>query len=457
MGIAGGVPKLVAPESGPAYLSYFAVFALIQVWVWRSVREAAGRARLAHAAIAGGLSTWFTGDIAYELVSRAYPDMDVVWPAEILWVAGYPLLVGGLLLMVRLRAPGRMREAALDVLAMTTVVASLFWQFYVAPQLAGEHGAVNVALMVFYPFGDVLLFVAGALLALAPGVWSGPTRYLLSALIAWFVADMVASSTALWAPDFDGAHLDAVYLVANCLVAAALCHRDASRLSEPHPRHARRLHPARMVFLGIALLALPAVSAARTGESAAARFTTLGTMVVLTVIVLIRFMLMVRTTEQARAAVAHQAAHDQLTGLVNRPELLVRLSAALRERDARPVVHFLDLNGFKAVNDVYGHAAGDAVLAGVAERLRAAVREPDTVARLGGDEFVVLSEATDDDAAFTDRLRHAVEQPTFFDGHELRVGVSIGVVAAADLDEPTAESLLATADAGMYREKALAA
>ena len=115
------------------------------------------------------------------------------------------------------------------------------------------------------------------------------------------------------------------------------------------------------------------------------------------------------------------------------------------------MVHFLDLNGFKLINDAYGHAAGDFVLTEIAARLRGETRPADTVARLGGDEFVIVT--GNDDGSLAERLRQAVTKPLSYHGDELTVGVSIGVASAGTLANPTADSLLAAADVAMYHEK----
>jgi diguanylate cyclase (GGDEF)-like protein/PAS domain S-box-containing protein len=152
----------------------------------------------------------------------------------------------------------------------------------------------------------------------------------------------------------------------------------------------------------------------------------------------------------------HDAVHDPLTGLANRTLLRDRLqhacSRSVRER-GDPAVLFLDLDGFKEVNDVHGHSTGDAVLVEIAARLRTAVRPADTVARFGGDEFVVICEEVDDAAAvvLAERLLDAIAQPLVIAGIELRMTASIGIAVG----HGDAESLLADADAAVYRAKAV--
>ncbi|MFI7541917.1 diguanylate cyclase [Actinoplanes sp. NPDC049599] len=451
------LPTSLAPGSVLAQVTYPVAFAGLVVLAWLGLRRRTGRARVAHGLMAGALTVWLCGDLLYALLVWHFGELGDVSAADVLWVLGYPLLAAGLVLMVRLRAPGRLREAALDVLAMATVVAALFWQFMVAPEVSGSTMSWAVLFTAFYPFGDVLLFAAGALVVLTPGERAGPTRYLVAALTVTFVGDVTISAASLVLPDFDTGHLDGLLLLANGLFAAALWHPAEKGLASAPKPDAERLHPARVVFLGVSLLALPALSDVRINNAMIHRTTMLAAMMLLTAIVLVRFTLVVREQELARAALAHRATHDQLTGLINRQELHARLAAALLLRaGGGPVVHFLDLNGFKPVNDRYGHAAGDFVLSEVARRLRATVRETDTVARLGGDEFVVLSGTPDDAAAITDRLRTAVTAPLHYQGHDLRIGVSVGHASAAGLDDPTSDALLAAADADMYREKAAA-
>jgi diguanylate cyclase (GGDEF)-like protein/PAS domain S-box-containing protein len=151
----------------------------------------------------------------------------------------------------------------------------------------------------------------------------------------------------------------------------------------------------------------------------------------------------------------HEALHDPLTGLPNRTLLRDRLEHALAqsERDGRPTgVLFVDLDNFKQINDVYGHATGDGVLVEFARRLRTAVRPGDTVARLGGDEFVVVCEAVDEAVvlALGERLEAAIEMPLTVDGIPYGLSASIGIA----LGHSDAEALLANADAAVYRAKA---
>jgi diguanylate cyclase (GGDEF)-like protein/PAS domain S-box-containing protein len=151
----------------------------------------------------------------------------------------------------------------------------------------------------------------------------------------------------------------------------------------------------------------------------------------------------------------HEAVHDPLTGLPNRTLLRDRLEHAVAqsERDGRATgVLFIDLDNFKQVNDVYGHAAGDAVLVECGRRLKTAVRPADTVARFGGDEFVVVCEQVDQQIALAlgHRLLTTIQIPLTVGAISHALSASVGI--ALGLGDP--ETLLANADAAVYRAKA---
>ena len=169
----------------------------------------------------------------------------------------------------------------------------------------------------------------------------------------------------------------------------------------------------------------------------------------------------VRDVTRRKAAekeLVHRALHDHLTGVANRALFMDRLEHALvlAVRREEPVtVLFVDLDGFKAVNDDFGHGAGDLVLTMVAQRLRACLRPGDTVARLGGDEFAVLLEdaaRAADAASVANRIVSTLREPISWSGHTLYVTASVGV-ASSGPDLSAAEDLLHAADAAMYRAK----
>ncbi|WP_369054296.1 putative bifunctional diguanylate cyclase/phosphodiesterase [Kineococcus terrestris] len=174
----------------------------------------------------------------------------------------------------------------------------------------------------------------------------------------------------------------------------------------------------------------------------------------------------VQQREQLQGELAHQAAHDALTGLPNRAAAVRLLQSALHRsarRGAAVGLLFIDLDGFKAVNDTSGHAAGDEVLRAVAARLREVVRAGDVVGRLGGDEFVVVAEDVGDVGGLVDlgqriidAVRRPVPLPPGAGPGTARVGASVGVAVSRDggTGDDAGDVLLAEADTAVYRAKA---
>ncbi len=171
-----------------------------------------------------------------------------------------------------------------------------------------------------------------------------------------------------------------------------------------------------------------------------------------------------RSLERTREEAEHAATHDPLTGLPNRTLLRRRLAELLgrcgpRERVA---VAFVDLDGFKDVNDVHGHAAGDAVLKATARRLERCVRPQDLASRIAGDEFVlVLGPVTTtwSSSGFADRTATALAEPVWVEGAVLAPSASVGVVVVdphgEDGGRPDVDRVLERADRAMYARKAL--
>lgn len=177
-------------------------------------------------------------------------------------------------------------------------------------------------------------------------------------------------------------------------------------------------------------------------------------------------------THQARIAVAHDiterkqteerlrhmSGHDSLTGLTNRALLFDRLNTALkiaRRNQSELAVLFIDIDGFKQVNDTHGHITGDALLQALAERLTGCVRESDTIGRLGGDEFVVLISGVDAQsggANVAEKIRQALAEPIAVGPLLLQIAPSIGV-ARFPHDGIEATPLVQWADQAMYQAK----
>ncbi len=166
------------------------------------------------------------------------------------------------------------------------------------------------------------------------------------------------------------------------------------------------------------------------------------------------------TLERKRSeeTIRHQAYHDALTKLPNRVLFRDRMNQALtyaQRRKQMVAMLFLDLDRFKIINDTLGHAVGDKLLQGVAERLRECLRKEDTVARLGGDEFMLLLSGinqVEDVARISEKILNSVRPPYQIDSHELYINTSIGI-SLYPHDGEDAETLVKNADIALYRAK----
>jgi diguanylate cyclase (GGDEF)-like protein len=165
--------------------------------------------------------------------------------------------------------------------------------------------------------------------------------------------------------------------------------------------------------------------------------------------------------KRSEVQLAHQALHDPLTALPNRALFLDRLGVALdrsRRTNASVAVLFLDVDNFKDINDTFGHAGGDRVLASLGDRFKGMLRPMDTVARFGGDEFTFLFEDLSSErevVLIAERISHAAgESVRFDDGNQAAVTVSIGIAMVGDPNIPP-DTVIREADAAMYRAKEL--
>ncbi|TMS56998.1 EAL domain-containing protein [Imbroritus primus] len=250
-----------------------------------------------------------------------------------------------------------------------------------------------------------------------------------------------------------------------------------------HSRHVRMLRAAASLVMGLAIVGMHYVGmsaanfpvgsvcgAASSGVSAEwlAVVIVLATMAVLGIALLtslLDFRMEVRTSmlanslEEANQELAYLALHDSLTKLANRALLEDRLAHAIQAAEAdggRFALIFLDLDGFKAINDAYGHQIGDRLLIQVAQRITARVQSRDTVARLGGDEFVILANVQEaaDAGRLAESLVEALHERFIVDVHELSVSTSVGI-ALYPADGASQHELLTNADAAMYHAKSV--
>jgi diguanylate cyclase (GGDEF)-like protein len=420
--------------------------------------------------IAAAASCWLIGDLLQRVLTAGGFPEDTVGPQDIFWLGSYPLIIAAVAAMIGGRGliPGVRRDIRLDVTAVTVAAGLVVWKVMIFPGLEGGTLDLQTVVGALYPLGDVAIFAMALTLLLAPGRRGVPGALLIVCLGSTLVVDTLFSVLPTIAPGYNAGRLDAVLLVVNSLLAAAVLHPSGGALAEPIAGGGRtvHMHRWRVMLLGVAVVAVSIAAAVpSSGSSALDRVVLLVAAAAVSITIVARFYGVVREREMAEAQLVHQAQHDQLTGLANRSLLLERLGGQLLGTNGATsqdlVLLYVDLDGFKAVNDRWGHAAGDHVLRVVGDRLHEITRRGDTVARLGGDEFVVLCLGVPPDAAeaLGGKLREAVIAPIELPSGEIAaVGASVGIYASATRDGgdpwvPSVEDLLRLADSAMYEAK----
>ena len=263
------------------------------------------------------------------------------------------------------------------------------------------------------------------------------------------------------------------YVVASLVLGAIFGALTTNRIIRPWTRFCKYGGAAALVlgivathFTGMAavkMILLPASPV--TGDMlppVMLGFTVLGIMVVLLALAACTYLLDARTTKAAVDRYRHLSLHDALTGLPNRSafhEELSEIERSLRAMSGRVAILSFDLNRFKEINDVHGHAAGDAVLQTISSRLAACVGRDEFLARVGGDEFVAIARdyyGRLDGLGFANRLLAEINKPVQWNGLLFAVTSSVGI-AIYDRTGTSMDDVLAQADVAMYRAKATGA
>ena len=430
------------------------------------------RHRPQHAAawwwIAASHGVWTAADTTYYVLA-AVGDTTFPTAADALYVLGYVPLVVGVALLVRRRQPHGQRGALVDGAVVATGLGLLGWVLFVGPVVASRGDDPLGHLTGGTYLGADVVLVALAAHLVASSVRMTPSAWLALTAIALL---LVGDSTYVWGsvlPDWAFTALGLGWLLSNVAWSAAALHPSMADLSDRDAPAASGMTPRRTGVLLVAVLLAPATLAVMQVLDLEADYAVAAASAVMSVLVVIRLGIALRAAaasllarEEMRRALEHQATHDALTGLANRAASTAHLARALdaaRDGRAHVAVLFVDLDGFKGVNDAHGHRAGDDVLREVAQRLTSAVRDGDVAGRLGGDEFVVVLtdvRDVDDVLAVAQRVVEEVAEPIVADGHLVTVGASVGAAVSDGGSEPLAgpSALLHEADTAAYRAKA---
>lgn len=376
-------------------------------------------------------------------------------PTDLTQSLAHTLFLAGTAAALRRRASadaGGIIDAALFGLC----AGGPLWEWVIRPHLPAGAPPMGQALLL----GDLLVLfgVAGCLLRL--GAMGRAGRGTLGYLVLTVILTLASTVTSSLGLGDSGVWSAELMLAAYLTIAAAPVHPEAAAVTVP-PRSGAMASRQRLGWLALALSANPLIAAVQVirGEGSSSLLLPVGTLLVVP-LVLLRIRLLSAQRDKAEQTLAYHATHDELTGLCNRRHIAAEIDRALQDlnRGALDEVTLLlcDLDGFKPVNDRYGHPAGDAVLRTVASRLVATVREQDVVGRLGGDEFLILcrGEAGVDAGQLRDRIAEAVRAPIPLLDTTVSVGVTTGVAQARPGLGADRDLLIGIADAAMYAGKA---
>ncbi|MCW2505247.1 MAG: putative signaling protein [Actinomycetia bacterium] len=427
--------------------------------------------RIGWALLAAGMVCTATGDAIWAYFDFARDgDVPPVSIADAAYLAQVPLTLAGIAAMLATRRPADMIRTILDGLTISASFLYVSWATVLGSALhSGTETALERTVNLAYPIGDVATASMVFIMLAHVGPQLRTSLSLMgSGLLVLTVADSAYAYLAQTSGYDAGDPLDCAWFAAFVLIGLA-----GAKAGGGAPRAVPRRDPWRLVTLpyvplALALAASVAVQATRgtVGIFLYVDSTVLVILVVARQVVTLRenavlsrrLASSVEDLQSREEQLRHLAFHDPLTGLANRALFHDRVQHAIarQSREAASIaILYVDLDGFKGVNDSRGHAAGDALLTMVAQRLLWCARPSDTVARLGGDEFAVLVEHLRDDesaSGLAGRIVSVLTDPVELPGALATVGASVGVAVRQPGGVPAGE-LLRQADCAMYAAK----
>ncbi|WP_092542469.1 GGDEF domain-containing protein [Actinoplanes derwentensis] len=425
--------------------------------IWLGLRQHRPVARLPWVLIAAGAGLNSVGDFLLTLYPALFGPLPEMQWVNLPYLLRFPLIAAGLIMLIRRRIPGRPLPAIIDSAIVAVSVSLVSWVFVIDPVRRAMSGAATPLLLVIesmaYPVGDLLLLVLGLSLMLGGGLNLPSLRLFGVYLLVYCGADTWYTIQLLHGRYDYGWGLEASWIAAAVLLGLAGTHPSMRLLGERGVTSGETVSVGRLALLaGAAMLAPLTLAVQHLTGGRPHVLLVAGCCAVLFLLVVAR--LAGQVQEQRRAAIT-----DTLTGLHTRRYLneILGTECARANRGGEPLsMILLDVDHFKRVNDTYGHTAGDRVLAEIANRLRASVRDGDIVARYGGEEFAVLLPRTSHTAAVTTAERLRVEimrtgvviSPT----EVITVTVSLGL-ATVPTQAETPDDLVNLADKLLYESK----
>jgi diguanylate cyclase len=406
-------------------------------------------------AMALGQFLFVVGDVVFtyyeEVLHLASPFPS--W-ADVSYLAAYVPLIFALALIVRNRRPGSYFSIVIDASIITVAATVASWVFLMAPQVSSAGATTKETVVsLAYPLADLLLIGMMASVVFSTDMRALSYRMLSASLLALITADTLYTVGTIGDWYATGSPIDAGWTLSYVFWGAAALHPSMRAVTEENKvvtpmRYTRR----RLAVEAAAVTAIPLIRIVQALRNEPPHGTILAVgSAIAGLLVIVRMGGLLSALESA-------ALHDPLTSLPNRRLLLDRISQAFRraERTKSPVaVLFLDLGGFKTVNDRFGHEAGDQALIEIGKRIVVAVRASDTVARLGGDEFVIVCEglSRDQAEALGRRVRADVAAPLEIGKDLVELSVDLGIAVELAPEEGDVSGLLDAADRAMYHAK----
>jgi diguanylate cyclase (GGDEF)-like protein len=406
-----------------------------------------GRARFVPALLGAGVLCWAAGDVVATAMSLGGRTVPSPGPPDACYLAFFPLAYAGVALLARLESRRLTSQYVLDGAVAGLGAAAVCAAVVFASVADATHrSTLGTAVHLAYPVGDVLLLLVVAAGAAVTTGRRAPWLLLAAAFTANALGDV---SNLLQTTSHLGLILNAAAWPASMVLVAAAMWLDPGL---PDPAAAEQ--PAGFVLPGLAAGAGLVLLFMSTLASVNHVATALATATLLAVV--LRTGLSVRELRRQSRLRHEQSRIDPLTGLANRRRLfdtLDALHAGAPEQRPQIAFLFIDLNGFKQVNDSFGHAVGDGVLREVAYRLTKSLRPKDLVVRIGGDEFgAVLSGAdAEEPGKIAARIATRLAEPFMLGAVTAEIRASIGIALANDTAD--AAALLEHADAAMYEAK----
>jgi diguanylate cyclase (GGDEF)-like protein len=400
-----------------------------------------------------GLGCWSLGDLVLTVGALGGATPPPPSFADAFYLLYFPFSYAAVVLLVRgetvrLSSPSWLDGAVAGMGAGAVCAAFAFSSIVHAAHASALSSAVNLA----YPVCDVLLLL---LVVGGTAVMSGQRKLSWLLITVGFATNIFGDTSNLLHNSVGSSHIGTItdalaWPISTLLISMAMWLRRglADPLAAPRP-HGFVL-PGLAASAGLTVLFVGTISSINQVATVLATGTLL--------LVVLRTTLSVKRL-RAQSNVRHsQSMTDPLTGLANRRRLFEALDGYFAQPpEDRPELAFLfiDLNGFKRINDSFGHPVGDKLLKQVSDRLEQPLRPSDLLARLGGDEFaaMLVGSGADEAAALADRLSEGLDEPFVLDAISAAISASIGV-AVAPTDARDRSGLMRCADAAMYRAKA---